>query len=206
MTKGIVKAVMAGILLGTTATAWGGLIVTLVDTEGDPHRVTISAGSSFDVIVQVDTSISLSGLQLQVKEVTETLSGAFRLNSVDFFCTPPEGLWDSDPQYQYHAAPQVMDEANDYASGYMAAVAGDVVEGTGTGTFNFVLLNLTFDGPDTYAEYRLNLSDIVYGDLDFDEHAGTPGEDYMVIIPEPVPAILILIGLGAIGLWPRRRA
>lgn len=202
MAKGFVKVVMAGILLGTTATAWGGLIVTLVDTEGDPHGVTISAGSSFDVIVQVDTAISLSSLQLQSKEMTEPLSGVFRLNSVTFFCTPPEGLWISDPEYQYHAAPRSMDDASGYASGYIAALAGDTVEGTGTGTFNFVLLNMTFDGPNTYAEYRLNLSDIVYGDLDFYEHAGTPGEDYVVIIPEPVPVTLVLI---AIGLWPRRR-
>lgn len=200
MKHGIVKVITVGILLGTTAAAMGGMTATMLDTEGDPYRVIISAGSSFDVIVEVDTDVSLTALQLRLRETTDSPSGLFQLNSVSFNAP----IWSDDSGDQYVPSLPALMDALSCKTDYFADIAGDLDYGTGTGAFHFVILNMTFTGPSTHAEYRLNLSDIVYGDLNLDEHAGMPGEDYIVVIPEPLSVLLIIGGLSVLGLRRRR--
>ncbi len=181
MTKGLVLIAILGAFLGTAETALGGVTLTIVDTEGDPHRTKVQAGSPFEVILQVDTTISILGLQVRIQETTESPSGLFQLNSVSFQ-TPP---WSSDGNDQFKPVmPDLMDGPS-YQSGHIADTAADLQEGTGIGIFSFVTLSLTFVGPVNFLTGLLNLVDIVYGDLNYDEHTGTAGTDYEVTVIFP---------------------
>lgn len=181
MRKRVVLCIVLGGLLVAAETAWGGVTLTIVDTDGDPHRTKVQAGSPFEVILQVDTTISILGLQVRVQETTESPSGLFQLNSVSFQSPPWSG------QANDQVVPSLPDPMNgpSYKSGYIADTAADLQEGTGIGIFSFVTLSLTFVGPTAFLNAILNLCDILYGDLNYDEYAGTAGTDYEVTVIFP---------------------
>ncbi len=196
-----VTSVTLGVFLGVVGGVWGFPTLTIVDTVGDPNSINTTAGTSFDVQVRINTDVSMTGLQLRVQETTASPSGLFQLNSVSFNAP----TWSSDPGDQYvPALPDLMDGPS-YKTDYIADIAGDLVNGTGTGTFSFATLNLTYIGV-LLGTYTLNLSDILYGDLNFDEFTdAVSGQDYVVtIIPAPGATLLGMIGLGCVG-WLKKR-
>ncbi|NLX12039.1 MAG: hypothetical protein GXY44_00085 [Phycisphaerales bacterium] len=199
--KWVVPLAMLGLSLGAVDAARGFPTLTIVDTVGDPNSVTVDRWESFNVLVHIDTDVSMVALQLRLQEITAVPSGSFRLNSVSF-STPP---WSNDPGSQVvPALPDLMD-GPDYKSGYILDLATDLVNGTGTGEFYFATINLTYAGA-LMGEYRLNLSDILYGDTNFDDFTDAlTGQDYIVtVIPAPGAAVLGMIGLGCVG-WVKKR-
>jgi len=197
----IVPLLTLGLSLGTVDAAWGYPTLMIMDMLGDPHSTTVQAGSPFEVLVQIDTTVSIMGLQLRVRETTAAPSGSFELNSVSFSTLP----WSNDSNDQIvPALPGLMDGPG-YESDYIAHLADDLDNGTGTGKFLFATLNLTYAGA-FMGEYRLNLSDILYGGTNFDDFTDAQtGQDYTItVIPAPGAAVLGMIGLGCVG-WVKKR-
>jgi hypothetical protein len=189
---------VAALLLAHQA-ATAGLTATIVDTVGDPDSMVLYGAGSFDVSIQVSTTTSLCALQLKLEETTSPGSDYFTLNSVAF-STPTLGVWSADSDYQFDPSPQTLNLSNSYTSGLIADLADDVDNGTGTGTFHFATLNITYGGPAAAGDYYLNLTEIVYGDMNYDEYAGGAGTAYQVqVVPEPGTAVLGLIGLSIVA-------
>lgn len=181
MTRKITQYATVGLLFGVVQTALSGVTLTIEDTGGDPHRTTVMAGSPFEVVVRVDTTLSIVGLQVRVQETTASPSGLFQINSVSFISPP----WSDQAIDQVvPALPDAMDGPS-YKSGYIANMAANLEEGIGIGLFAFVTLSLTYTGPATFLTGMLNLSNIIYGDLNYDEYAGSAGMDYEVQVIFP---------------------
>ena len=189
--------VAALLLAHQTATA--DLIATIVDTVGDPDNIVLYKTGSFDVDIQVSTTLSLCALQLKLEETTSPGSEYFTLNTVAF-STPSSGVWSADSDYQFDPSPQALNVSNSYTSDLIADLAEDVDNGTGTGTFHFATLNITYSGPAAAGDYYLNLTELVYGDMNYDEYTGSAGMAYQVhVVPEPGTAVLGLVGLSIVA-------
>jgi hypothetical protein len=197
--------VWVAVLLLAYQTATADVIATVVDAAGDPNSIALYGAGSFDVSIQVSTDTSLSALQLKLEETTSPGSDYFALNSVSFDASK----WDipvnpDDPDYRFDPSPQALNVSNGYTSELIADVAGDVDNGTGTGIFQFATLNITYSGPAEAGDYYLNLTEILYGDMNRDEYAGSAGTAYHVqVVPEPGTAVLGLIGFSIVA-WARR--
>jgi len=195
--------VAALLLAHQTATA--DLVATIVDTVGDPNNVFLYKAGSFDVDIQVSTTISLCALQLKLEETTSPGSDYFTLNTITF-STPDSGVWSDESDAQViPELPQPLSGPG-YTSGLIgdlaAGLSADPPHGTGTGTFVFATLNITYSGPAVAGDYYLNVAEmeIIYGDMDYYEYAGSAGTVYQVeVVPEPGTAVLGLVGLSIVA-------
>ncbi len=183
-----IVAMLCGFCLPTNLTA-STLSASLVDSLGDPHAVAVSPGDTFDITVELSVAESLVNGEFRIKELSQ--SGIFTLDSVAFTDTDWNLGIVLDPTTETLAA------GNGYTSGVFGSIADDLVGGIGVGTFEFATISVAVDPLAATGDYFLNLSNLVFGDLNFIQIPSVDtGQDYRVTVPEPASLLLLAAGLG----------
>ncbi len=194
--------VSPGTTRGATVTA------TLMDNLGDPHSVTLTAGSFFDIFVQLDTNVDLVSGQFRLIETTAPPSGVFTLQSVSSLPSwePP----DLDPTASGTVVVPIP--AGSGGSPVEVGTTADFAHlgaGQGLGSGPMLSLHLGVSALASPGVYTLNLTDPIFGDVNFqpiDANSIAMGPDYQVTIVVPDPASGILLIMGIVVLARGRRA
>lgn len=199
--KHLLTLVVSALLAFAGSPALADLVtVALVDDNGNPSQVTAAAGSSFQVKVRVDTDVSLVSGQLRLQEVTASPSGYFTLTSRIVAGTP----WDPSEALSFSSPDPLVGPS--YKSQDMGTLAEDVIDGTGEGVFDFLTLDVAVSPFAMAGTYKLNLTDVVFGDTEYEPLPFDLGADYEVVVPAPGAVVLGLIGLGMVSGLRKRMA
>lgn len=180
--------------------AWAALTAAIVNPADNSTSIQALAGSILTVKVRLTgPSNNLVSGQFKVQETSG--SGFFTLNSATFAGTasPPTGWY-----AEFDPTPVALVAGNAYTSGEFGATAYDLDNGVATPN-DMLTIDVAIGGSATPGSYALQLTDMVFGNVNFDEELATAGSPFVIeVVPAPGAVVLGMIGLGMAG-WVKRR-
>ena len=190
-------SMVTGIAIALGTPAFAGVVVSVVDDQGDPHATTVEAGGTFNVRIEVDSaSDSLVSAQCRLSDASN--SGVFSLVSVSY----DSSVWQAGQGSTALTPPSHALSGPSFRSMPVGTTAIDLSGGTGSGTFCFVAqLTIGVNGNAPEGDYPLNVEQLIFGNTSFAELEASAGSDYTVTVGD---GHVVPVGLSLASAVSRR--
>lgn len=192
--------VVLGMVPLWTSTAWADTTFYFTNYTGpvapiDPD-VEGPGPYNFTVELWIDTDVALSTASIFIRDLS--MRGTATINSI----TWNDAIWDPNSEWPSYPGNETLNAGNSYTSSEMHVDAYNF--NSGTGTFRFLTLDITWAG-QTGQALVLSLTDITVGDINFDNTPATAENFVISVVPAPGAAVLGGIGLCMAGWLQKRR-